>query len=127
MEARDNSSRLLSNAQPHPQDEELALLAAQLRQRGAAIAHIQTTLGVSRHRARQLVAQGMEAARQHASQRRHEFNNAAHVARAALRELQTRIAAPDDRALLDEVDRSVATMTRLFKSLGTPHEAIGER
>ncbi len=126
MGARDTGSRRPRNAQPHPQDEELALLAAQLRQRGAAIAHIQTTLGVSRQRARQLVARGIEVFRQRASQRRHEFNNTAHVARVALRELRTRIAAPDDRALLEEVDRSVATMTKLVKALATPHEASGE-
>jgi hypothetical protein len=126
MGARDTGSRLPKSAQPHPQDEELALLAAQSRLRGAAIAHIQTTLGVSRRRARQLVAQGLEAVRQQASRRRHEFNNAAHVAHVALRELRTRIAAPDDRALLDEVDRSVATMTRLFEGFATPHEASGE-
>ena len=126
MGARDTGSRRPRNAQPHPQDEELALLAAQLRQRGAAIAHIQTTLGVSRQRARQLVAQGIEVVRQRASQRRHEFNNAAHVARVALRELRTRIAAPDDRSLLDEVERSVATMMRLFKALAASHEAGGE-
>jgi len=121
----DTGSRPPRNAQPQPQDEELAVLAAQLRQRGAAIAHIQTTLGVSRQRARRLVAQGVEVVRQRASQRRHEFNNAAHVARVALRELRTRLAAPDDRALLDEVDRSIATMTRLFKLPATPHEANG--
>ena len=126
MGARDTGSRLPRNAQPHPQDEELALLAAQLRQQGASIAHIQTTLDVSRRRARQLVAEGVEAVRQRASRRRHEFNNAAHVARAALRELRTRIATPDDRGLLEEVDRSVATMTKLFKALATPDEAIGE-
>ena len=126
MGARDIGSRRPRNAQPRPQDEELALLAAQLRQRGAAIADIQATLGVSRQRARQLVAQGMEVVRQRASRRRHEFNNAAHVARVALRELRTRIAAPDDRALLDEVDRSVATMMKLVKALAKSHEAIGE-
>lgn len=126
MGARDTGSSRPTDRQPHPQDEEPALLAAQLRQRGAAIAHIQATLGVSRNRARQLVAQGMEAVWQQASQRRHEFNNAAHVARAALRELRTRIATADDRALLNEVDRSVAMMTRLFKAPATPHEASGE-
>ena len=126
MGARDTGSRPPRNAQPHPQDEELALLAAQLRQRGAAIAHIQATLGVSRNRARHLVAQGIEIVRQRASRRRHEFNNATHVARVALRELRARIAATDDRSLLDEVDRSVATMARLFKALATSHEAGGE-
>ncbi len=126
MGARDTGSRPPRNAQPRPKDEEPALLAAQLRQQGAAIAHIQATLGVSRYKARRLVAQGMEAVRQQASKRRHEFNNAAHVARVALRELRTRIAAPDDRSLLDEVDRSVATMTRLFKTLATSQEAGGE-
>jgi hypothetical protein len=128
MEARDASSRSSSNAQPQLQlqDDELALLAVQLRHRGAAIAHIQATLGVSRRRARRLVAQGMEAARRQASERRHEFNNAAHVARTGLRELRSRTAAPDDQALLDEVDKSVTAMARLFKTLATAQDAIGE-
>jgi hypothetical protein len=126
MKAEDTRSRSPRDAQPQLQDDELALLAVQLRDRGAAIARIQATLGVSRHRARKLLAQGFEAARRQASERRHEFNNAAHVARVGLRELRSRTAAADDQALLDEVDKSVTAMARLFKALATPHDDIGE-
>lgn len=124
MEAR--GTNMPRDAPPDLKDKELALFAVQLRHRGASIAHIQITLGVSRHRAKKLVAQGMEAARRQASRGRHEFNNAAHIARVGLRELRSRTAAPDDQALLDEVGKSVAAMTRLFKTLAMPRDAIGE-
>ncbi|MBK9246355.1 MAG: hypothetical protein IPM30_16220 [Burkholderiales bacterium] len=126
MVARDTRPSLPTNAQRQLRDDQLALLAAQLRDRGVTIAHIQAALGVSRHRARKLLAQGAEVVQRLASDRRHEFNNASHVARTGLRELRSRTAALVDQALLDEVDKSVAAMARLFKALAARHDVIGE-